>query len=275
MGSCEWGRGALPGTLKFLKHHTGMLYWKVRAKAAGIHLGISLAVAALAAMLVFGAWYPYPYREISGGRELFLILVTVDVILGPLVTFAIFNRAKPRNELRRDLALVALVQLLALGYGLWTVFVARPVHLVFEIDRFRIVHAIDVPSDLMDKVPAGIDALPLDGPTMLSLRPFRSRQEESDATLVALQGISLAARPDLWQPYEAGRAQVLRAAKPVDQLKTRFGPHAAAIDAVLRRAGRQAAGTAYLPLAGRKAFWTVFVDPATADVVGFIALDSF
>ena len=37
----------------------------------------------------------------------------------------------------------------------------------------------------------------------------------------------------------------------------------------------QAAGTAYLLLAGRKAFWTVFVDPATADVVGFIALDSF
>ena len=269
------GELALPGTLKFLKHHTAMLFWKVRAKAAGIHLGISLAVAALAALLVFGAWYRYPYREISGGRELFLILVSVDVILGPLITFAIFNRAKPRNELRRDLAVVALVQLLALAYGLWTVFVARPVHLVFEIDRFRIVHAIDIPADLMDKVPAGIDAMPLDGPTLLSLRPFRNRQEESDATMVALQGIPLAARPDLWQPYAASRAQVLQAAKPVDQLKARFGPQAAGIDAVLRQAGRQASNTAYLPLAGRKAFWTAFIDPATADVVGFIALDSF
>lgn len=253
-----------------------MFDWKVRAQAAGIHLGISLAVATLAGMLVFGAWYPYPYREISGGRELFLILLTVDVILGPLITFMIFDRAKkPRGVLRRDLAVVGLVQLIALGYGLWTVFVARPVHLVFEIDRFRIVHAIDVPSDLMDKVPAGIDALPLNGPTLLSLRPFRSRQEEADATLVALQGVSLAARPDLWQPYAASRAQVLQAAKPVDQLKARFGAQAAGIDAVLRRAGRQAANTAYLPLAGRKEFWTVFIDPATADVVGFIALDSF
>ena len=41
------------------------------------------------------------------------------------------------------IAVVALIQLVALGYGLWTVFIARPVHLVFEIDRFRVVHAIE------------------------------------------------------------------------------------------------------------------------------------
>ena len=121
-----------------------MINWKERLGAAGIHLGISLAIAALAALLVFGLWYPYPYREISGGRELFLLVVSVDVILGPLITLAVFNRAKPWMELRRDLAVVALIQLAALGYGLWTVSVARPVHLVFEIDRFRVVHAIDV-----------------------------------------------------------------------------------------------------------------------------------
>ena len=249
--------------------------WKVRFKAAGIHLGISLAVAALAALLVFGVWYPYPYRELSGGRELFLILVTVDVILGPLITLAIFTPVKPRNVLRRDLAVVGLIQLAALGYGLWTVFVARPVHLVFEIDRFRVVHAIDVPSDLMDQVPAGIDALPLRGPTPLSVRPFRDRKESGDATLAALQGIALGARPDLWEPYEAGRARLLQAARPVEQLKSRFAPRAGEIDAAMSRAGRQASNTVYLPLAGRKAFWTAFVDPATGQVVAFLPLDSF
>ena len=48
------------------------------------------------ALLVFAVWYPYPYREISGGRDLFLLVVAVDVVLGPLITFAVFNRAKPR-----------------------------------------------------------------------------------------------------------------------------------------------------------------------------------
>ncbi|MFC5496702.1 TfpX/TfpZ family type IV pilin accessory protein [Caenimonas terrae] len=252
-----------------------MLHWKVRVRAAAIHLGISLAVALLAAMLVFVVWYPAPYGEISGGRELFLILVTVDVLLGPLITLAIFNRAKPRRELRRDLAVVVLIQLLALGYGLWTVFVARPVHLVFEIDRYRVVHAVDVPPELLNRMPAGIDPFPLRGPTMLAVRPFRSRNEEAEATIVALQGIPIGTRPDFWQPYADARAQVLQAARPVDQLKSRFPARAAEIDAALARAGCQPATTLYLPLAGRKTFWTAFVDPASTDVVAFLALDSF
>ena len=103
-------------------------FWQDRLKASSIHLGISLAIALLAALLVFGLWYPYPYREISGGRELFLILVAVDVILGPLMTLTIFNRSKPWPELRRDLAIVVLIQLAALVYlpmigrkSFWTV----------------------------------------------------------------------------------------------------------------------------------------------------------
>jgi hypothetical protein len=249
--------------------------WPMRFKAAGIHLALSLGVAALAAALVFGVWYPYPYRDISGGRELFMLLITVDVILGPLMTLIVFNDAKPRRELRRDLGIVGLIQLAGLAYGLWTVSIARPVHLVFEIDRFRVVHAADVPSDLVDKTPPGLDPLPLTGPTLLAVRPFRNKGEEADATVAALQGIALGARPDLWQPYSDATARVLQAARPVEQLKSRFRARAPEVDAVLARAGRQAAGTAYLPLVGRKSFWTVFVDPATAQVVGFMPLDSF
>jgi len=250
-------------------------YWLDRLKASGIHFGISLAIALLAAVLVFGLWYPYPYREISGGRELFLIVVVVDVILGPLITFTVFNRAKPLRELRRDLALVALIQLSALGYGLWSVFVARPVHMVFEYDRFRVVHAVDVPRELLAEAPLNVDALPLTGPTLLSLRPFRSSQEKMDATLAALQGISLASRPDLWQAYADGIPEILKVARSVGELKRRFATQAVAIDAAVARTGRQPDALVYLPMVGRKSFWTVFLDRVTAEVVGFMPLDSF
>lgn len=258
------------------KHHTASFDWKSRLRAAGIHLALSGVVAGIAALLVFALWYPYPYREISGGRELFQLVVTVDVILGPLITFAIFNRAKPRTELRRDLTVVALLQLAGLAYGLWTVHLARPVHLVFEIDRFRVVHQVDVPLELADRVPPGIELAPLGGPTALGLRPFRSAQENMDMTMAALQGVQLAARPDLWQPYEASRADVLKAAHPVAQLKTRFPQHAADIDEVLRKAGRAEASAAYLPMIARKAeAWTVLLDARTAEVIGYLPLDSF
>jgi hypothetical protein len=251
-----------------------MIEWKKRSRASGLHLAISIAIAACAALLVFGLWYPYPYREISGGRELFMLVTGVDVILGPLITLAIFNRRKPVRELVMDLSIVGLIQLAALGYGLWTVAVARPVHLVFEVDRFRVVHAIEIPKDLLDRKPPKVDAEPWTGPTLLAVRPFRSGQENFDATMAALDGLQLAARPDLWQPYDEAKRSVLAAAKPVESLKRRFPARAAEIDTAIGAAGADPAKALYLPVVGRKAFWTAFLDPQTADVIGFAPLDS-
>lgn len=232
-------------------------------------------MASLAAMLVFGLWYPYPYREISGGRELFVLMVAVDIIIGPLITLAIFDRRKPRMELRRDMLLVAVLQLAALGYGLWTVAIARPVHMVFEIDRFRIVHAIEIPDDLLKKNSSGIDAMPFTGPTFLGLRAFRDNKERADATLAALQGVHLGSRPDLWQSYDSSRQDVLNAAKPVKQLQERFPEHIGAINAAISSGSLSVDFAKYLPLVGRKSFWTVFVDGRNGDVVAFLPLDSF
>lgn len=250
-------------------------FWRDRLKASAIHLGLSLVIAALAALLVFGIWYPYPYRELSGGRELFFLVVTVDVILGPLITLAVFNRTKPLPELRRDLVMVVLIQLAALGYGLWTVSVARPVHLVFEYDRFRVVHAIDVPPELLDKTPPGVEALPWTGPTLLALRAFHNDQEKMDATMAALQGASLSSRPDLWRSYAQAVPDVLQAARPVSELQVRFPARAQEIGRVLAATGRNPQTLRYLPLVGRKDYWTVFLDPVTAQMVATMPLDSF
>jgi hypothetical protein len=252
-----------------------MINWRERARAASIHFGISLSIAGLAALLVFWLWYPYPYRELSGGRELFLIVVAVDVVLGPLLTLVIFNRAKPRAELRRDLAIVGLLQLAGLGYGLWTVALARPVHMVFEIDRFRVVHAVDVPEELMGRAPKEFQSLPWTGPTLLAVRPFKDEREKYDATMVALRGIALSARPDLWQSYEAAKAEILKVAKPVAQLKSRFAAQAGEIDRLAKASGQASDGLLYVPMVGRKSFWTVLIDPATMRPVAFIPLDSF
>jgi hypothetical protein len=257
-------------------HHTVPFDWKARARAAAIHLCLSAAVALLAALLVFALWYPYPYREISGGRDLFLLVVTVDVVLGPLITFAIYNLKKPRRELRRDLVVVGLLQLAGLGYGLWTVHLARPVHMVFEYDRFRVVHQVEIPLEIENRAPAGIAIAPWGGPTLIALRPFRSASEKADFTVAALQGVPLSARPELWQPYDSARVEVLGAAKPVARLKSRFSQRAAEIDAALAKAGRTAEQAAYLPVVARKAeAWTVLLDNRSAEVLGYLPLDSF
>ncbi|MDI1272057.1 TfpX/TfpZ family type IV pilin accessory protein [Polaromonas sp.] len=251
---------------------------KSRLSAAGIHLTLSLTVAALAAWLVFALWYPYPYREISGGRHLFLIVMAVDVIMGPLLTLAVFNRSKPAAELGRDLTVIGMLQVAALAYGLWTVSVARPVHLVFEIDRFRVVHAIDIPDEEMNLAPPEFRRLPWTGPTLLSVRNFRSQQEGSDATLAAVQGFPLGSRPFLWQRYDEAKPQILKVARPLEDLKNRFPDQVGTINAALWSGpdrGTASESVAYVPLAGRDKFWTVLLDLRTSEVIAFVPIDSF
>ncbi|MGC1175298.1 TfpX/TfpZ family type IV pilin accessory protein [Polaromonas sp.] len=251
---------------------------KSRLLAASIHFTLSLIVAALAAGLVFALWYPYPYREISGGRELFFIVVVVDVIMGPLLTLAVFNRGKPVSELRRDLMVIGVLQVAALAYGLWTVSAARPVYLAFELDRFRVVHAVDIPEEEMGLAPPELRHLPWTGPVLLSVRNFKNQQESGDATLAALQGFPLGTRPFLWQSYEKANPQILNVAKPLSDLKTRFPAKADAIDAALKSAsvgGNTNRPIGYVPMTGRDKFWTVLLDLHTTEVIAFVPIDSF
>jgi hypothetical protein len=180
-----------------------------------------------------------------------------------------------RDWLRASGIHLGLSLLIALAYGMWTVAVERPVHLVFEIDRFRVVHAIDVSPELLAKAPGKIDAMPWTGPTLLSLRAFKDNKESMDATIAAFQGLQLGARPDFWQTYAASVPNVLRIAKPLAALRTRFPQQAAEIDNVLQKASKVPNTLLYVPMVGRKSFWTVFVDPITAEVVASMPLDSF
>jgi hypothetical protein len=87
--------------------------------------------------------------------------------------------------------------------------------------------------------------------------------------------VQLGARPDLWQPWDAARDRVLAAARTAEALKRKAPTQASLVDAALQRAGRDPARTLYLPVVARRTAWTAFLDPQTADIVGFAPLDSF
>lgn len=246
-----------------------------KLKAFAIHLCMSLLVAALAAWLVFGLWYPHPYRDISGGRELFLLLVQVDVVLGPLVTLVVYNRIKSRREKLLDFSVIGALQLGALMYGLWTMAVARPVHTVFEYDRFRVVSALEVPDDLLAKAPTALRKLPWAGPTFLSLRPMRA-EESVDMTMAAVAGVPLSARPELWQDYDLGRQAILDVARPLSQLIERLPRHQAQIEQGVQALQKSGSDLLWLPLLGRNSVaWVLLLDRISAQPLGYLPIDPF
>jgi hypothetical protein len=92
---------------------------------------------------------------------------------------------------------------------------------------------------------------------------------------VALQGVSLSARPGFWQAYEKSKSKILETARPLAQLKNRFPARATEIDAALSSAGRATSSVSFVPMVGRQTFWTVLLDSNTAEVIAFVPIDSF
>lgn len=247
----------------------------VRLRAAAIHLGASVVVAGLSSLLVFWLWYPVPFNDISGGKDLFILLVSVDLVLGPFLTLLIFNKRKPVKELRVDIFLVVLMQLLALTYGLWTVFSARPVYLVHEVDRFRVISASDIdPADLPQALPQFQD-LPLYGIELIGVREAKTPEEKLYSLDEALAGKDVSQRPAWWQPLGKAHMEIMRT-------RGRSVVSYESSDEAIYRIRRLLEEQQMLedmvwvfPMMGRNTAWSVVVRKSDASIVGYVAVDSF
>ena len=113
-----------------------------RWKASGIHFSISLMIGIFAFCMLYFVYYPQPYFEPAGASKLVLILLSVDVVLGPLLTLVVFKSGK--KSLKLDLSVIAAVQMAALLYGLHIMWAARPVFVVASVDRLELVYAGDI-----------------------------------------------------------------------------------------------------------------------------------
>src|SRR6185436_6548111 len=94
-----------------------------RLRAAALFLGLTLVVAAAIAIPIHFLWYPGALFSQAGGRELFFLIVGVDLVLGPTVIFVIYRPGK--KGLFFDLLMLAIVQFAALCFGIWVLFQSR------------------------------------------------------------------------------------------------------------------------------------------------------
>lgn len=240
-----------------------------------LHLGASIIIASLIAFVVFFLWYPYPFRQLSEGTEIFLLVLFVDIALGPTLTFFTYNPNKSQLEKLLDFTIIIALQLGSLAYGLFTIFQARPIYVVFEYDRFRIVHASEVPKELLGYSQEIFKKFPLNGPKFISLRPMNTT-EKYNMTLAALEGLPLSARPELWQSFTAGREAILKAAMPANYLLTKFPTQSNEIKNFFREKRQSIDDNLYLPIISKKNnVWTIIFSKQEAQIIGYLPLDSF
>ena len=112
---------------------------KSKARALAAHLIISALLFLPIVWLICFRWFPPPFFYTDGGWQGVRIMLMVDMVLGPALTFLVFDPAKTRRALTVDFSFIAIVQAVALAYGAITIENGRLRAVVFAEDAFYAV----------------------------------------------------------------------------------------------------------------------------------------
>lgn len=168
-----------------------------RWQAFLVHLGLSAIIFVVLLYLIVFVWYPQPYFLIDGGVEGVLLITGVDMVLGPTLTLIVYKAGKP--GLKRDLGIIALVQLTALVWGTALVHGQRLAMVVHANDTFYTLNAEQVRS-LGDKAMEIADQA--EGLPYAFVRlPVAEKERREFIINSGLQGVNLYRHADRYEPF--------------------------------------------------------------------------
>lgn len=251
-----------------------MIPWREKFRAFAIHFTVTLVLAIATAVIIFGVWFPAPFYKLVGGEELFVLVVGSDLALGPLISLVIYDSRKSRGKLIFDYAVVGLVQITAMAYGVWMVASSRPAYVAFAGDRLEVIAAGDIrPEELAAARDPLYRTLPLTGPRFVAIHIPPAEQNE--AMFAALSGNEEPTRPRFYVPYGAALDEIRAHAKPLTDLEQRHPEGNKLLAQARAEAGIPDARLRWLPVRCRDIFWTVLIDVETGAPVAYFPLDPY
>jgi hypothetical protein len=245
-----------------------------RLKAFGTHLLCS----ALALTLVLGAlhlgWYHWPGWHLTEALHLIVVMVGVDVVIGPLITLIVANPGKPRRELARDIALIVTVQLVALGYGAMTLWQGRPLYYAFSVNCLQVVQASDI--DPQAARTARDQKLAL-APHWYSVprwiwAPFPQDKALADKIFEGLMqgGYDIVGYPQYYKSWQEGAPELRSQLKTVKDIKFFSPQQKALLEKRMQAAGFPTDQANCIALTGRGASLLAVMDPKNLALLAII-----
>lgn len=246
-------------------------------KPTAAHLIVSALVLGCATAMVFMVWYPSPLDQLADGRQILFILMAVDLVCGPLLTFLVASPGKSRLAFFGDIAVIGMLQLAALAYGVISLYDARPIYLAFESNRFRVVSVPDIDPTSRAVNEMLNQPLPQWGPVPIGVRILDSGHPDYLQSLQqALEGNHPAFRPERWLPYENQTDEVKTAGRLVDELIIQSTETSSVVLEWLSSHGKSASQVRFLPLENEKRQdWIILLDAQTATPLGYLELDGW
>jgi len=189
----------------------------------------------------------------------------------------VFDTRKPKMVLARDLLVIVILQLAALGYGLYSAFEARPVYLAFEGDRFRLVTASNISPEEVLAAPEPLRRFSTTGPKPLGIQLLSADDPEYMASIkLAIEGLHPAFRPSRWLPYDTQIDQAIQKAKPLQLLKEKNAQAAEMLARAIAPLQMDEEDLGFLPLiAGKQGDWVIIVNKKNGMPVATLHIDGW
>ena len=241
-----------------------MIYEKL--KACLIHFLISIIIISFLILFVFTVWYEYPLAKATGVVHILSIIFIVDVVLGPLLTFIVFKKNK--KTLKIDLAIIILFQILALAYGVWTVYQGKPAWIVFNADRFDVVRVNEIDHRNEIKFKEQFKSLFLLKPQWVAAENPKDNEAKTKIIFESIfAGVDIAQRPELYLSLSEVNSEMKKKAQNLNEL-SKFN-HQKNIDIILNEYPQ---ANAWLPLKANAVDMVVLINKEKGEVVKIVDL---
>lgn len=240
-----------------------------RYQAAGIHLAISCAIAVVLVLMMWWVWYPGPLFSAMGGGKLLLLIVGIDVVMGPLITLVIFNPKK--KSLRMDLSVIAMLQVAAFVYGASIMYLARPVYITFAVDRFDVIaESRVVKSELHLVTNPEFKSIPRWGPKYAAFKKPDSIAENNRLLAHPEAPADFPAFAQHLVPYDELAKEAAKKGKSLSSLRTKDPSAGPALDAFLAKHKLEESKVVYLPVVTRATDLVAIVDATSGKLYGMV-----
>jgi hypothetical protein len=117
-----------------------------RKQAFTLHTLLSMLIVGGVASVMLVHWYPWDLLSLQGATKILLLIIFIDVILGPSLTLLVYKPGK--RFLALDLTIIAAIQIAALSYGTYTLYQGKASFLAFYEGSFYSLKQIDLVGEI-------------------------------------------------------------------------------------------------------------------------------
>lgn len=230
------------------------------------HLLLSFLVALLVIGLVFFIWYPSPLATAVGVTHIFLMLLVIDVILGPLLGLLVYKEGK--KTLKFDLSVIILIQIAALCYGVFSIEQGRPAWLVYNVDRFELVRKNELVDTNIQQAQPQFQQPSWFKPQYVATEFAKDTQQRNDEMFAEVfSGISIAQRPERYVELTQAKTQIQQRVLPLNELE-QYNPKTD----VEKNLAKYPNADAWLPLKANAVDMVVLVNKESASIIKIVDL---